>query len=521
MAVVSKHKPRQLGTKDDGSEEIISEEQRPHIHVIGSTQEGKSKYFEHLMRGDVLRGRGLLLLDPATGAKTVYDMLRWCCWQNKHKNRNIKVCLIDPYHRYPESGYGVVPAITPFIYDKKGAPSAYLRDKTIHDLQDAVNVFTSNSDPANTMNVARYLPAIFTALYDAKSPLSDARYFTDDSYHTKRDEIIKKTDDDTRAVLRDAYTGSINVFRPTISRLNYFHTGTLGLMFTPKVGFDFFRAVADNWVILVNLDTGGGINTLPARLLGTIIMNSVISAVERFNLMMKNKSGKDFAKRFYIYVDEASMFANRKVAETLSLKQKTGIRMTLAHQYNKQFEDEYVLNAIYANSKITVQFNTPSYHDRKMIAQQFYGGDISPEYAQFVNADLPKQTAIIKVDKSDPVRVKAPTIKEPNVSASELKEFIESIYTQPFYHEAEDLEAQLNPKREADERPRATVPPRDNQANSPSRAENDSPPVSEDSVPEPSPADVSAWEDISAKLSSVQQSSAKNAGRGRGKGKKV
>ena len=122
--------------------------------------------------------------------------------------------------------------------------------------------------------------------------------------------------------------------------------------------------------------------------------------------------------------------------QTLALKQKTGLKVTLAHQYTKQFEDPYIHSAIMANCKITAMFNITMAEDRDYISKQFYGGDISPEDASDANSDLAKQHAVIKVPKRPARRVRIPDIKPPPVTAGQLDSYIKQIYKQEWYHAA-------------------------------------------------------------------------------------
>src|SRR5947209_6630601 len=76
---------------------FFSEEQRPNIHVIGSSRQGKSRFIEWLMREDVDRNIGCCLLDPTAGGETAYRMLAYCC-----ERKRDRVLFVDPAHAdYP------------------------------------------------------------------------------------------------------------------------------------------------------------------------------------------------------------------------------------------------------------------------------------------------------------------------------------------------------------------------------------------------------------------------------------
>jgi hypothetical protein len=445
LRIRSRYPLRLLGM---GQEAVrIREEDRSHIHLIGSTQEGKSKFIEHLIRGDIKRGIGFCLLDPTAGGRTAYDVLKYCAYKKIEK-----VCLIDPYHRFQ---YNKVPGLTPFLYRAGGVPSDKLKETSVKDFQDTVRTFSSIKDPAETFRIERYLPAVLTALYDAKRPLSDAKYFTNRKYKDERDEILQTTDEDTAAQLDEAFKTQIayNQFQSTINRMQHFYKGTLGLMFTPSKCINFMKMISEGWIILVNLDTGMGFDTLDSRLLGTFIINQIQIAIEwRFKKLLE-KNPDATPKPYYLYIDEASEYANRKLAKTLALKQKTGLKVTLAHQYANQFEDKFVFDSVLANCKITAMFNVRMAKDRDLISNQFYGGKIVPEEASDANADLRKQYAVIKALKGSPKRVRIPDIKSPPITGEELAKYISSIYQKDWYHNAQELN---EPTRETTTNPQSS-----------------------------------------------------------------
>jgi hypothetical protein len=130
--LVSRHPLRILGTAEDGVHWFTEESRESHIHILGTTGEGKSKFLEHIIRQDIDLGYGVCLIDGSENGDTCYNVLKYCA-----KKKIEKVCLIDPHHRYSkkaevsgqEVGWGpVVPSINPL---HEGAPtSAVVGDVT-------------------------------------------------------------------------------------------------------------------------------------------------------------------------------------------------------------------------------------------------------------------------------------------------------------------------------------------------------------------------------------------------------
>jgi hypothetical protein len=426
-----------LGTNQEG-DFCITEEERPHAHLIGSTGEGKSKFLELLIREDIKRGFGVCLLDATKGAKTLNEILKWCAYKNVQK-----VCLIDLHERWK---YHKVPGLNPFLYKKEKdgsqTKSQMLRKTSVDSIRDSIRILTNTKDPAQESFINRYLPAVLNCLYNAQAPLAEAQYFANRIYATQRNEILSYTDsnDPDFLDLQEAFSNNRQYehLQTTINRLNYFFHEPLGKVFGVDKGIDFMKLVRDRWVILVNLDASLDLDETDARLLGTVVINQLTVAIDRLFY-------KGYKKRYYLYIDEAGEYATRKLAKTFALQGKTGLRVTIGHQYFGQFEDKYVIDAINALTNFKAMFNLPGREDRDKITKMFYGGDISDRQASFANADIPKQHAVIKVGKENPQRVKIPEVKSPPVSKEQLEAYIARIYEQPFYYDPQGI--QIKPER--------------------------------------------------------------------------
>jgi DNA segregation ATPase FtsK/SpoIIIE-like protein len=382
---------RSLGLGVEGELLISEEERTDHLHVLGTTGEGKSKFLEHLIREDIRRGNGVCLLDPTDRAETAYNILKFCI-QEGHK----KVCLIDPHTDR-------ITAIQPFHYKNKQA--------TVANLMDTIRVLFQSKDAAETPKIQRYLSAIINVLWNAKMTLHEALYFSEYKRSAfRRNEILEASHefDRHRMLLEEVFSTYFRFDKDvssSVRRLEPFFDSRLDLMFSAP-GVDFAKMIAEGWVILVNLYTGQGFEPIHSRLLGTTVINEIIFALDR--LKAHGWSGV-----YYLYVDEAGRYANRNLADLLAYKRKSGLRVCIAHQYFSQFDDKYILDAVKNLTKIKVMFNTPNHPDRlEMIKALGYGGDIPHEMATFANQNLPKQQAIIKVGKDSPKRIKIPDVPD-------------------------------------------------------------------------------------------------------------
>lgn len=424
---------RPLGFTPTGKKIEIKEEDRSHTYIIGSTQEGKSKFIEHLVRGDIKRSFGCCVLDPSSGGKTVYSILRYCI-----KNKVQKVLLIDP--KYATQFPYKVPQLSPFVYNEKFKRQLQTRSSRI--LRDTLRVIYRD-DVQTTTRVNRYMPALITVLYNAQASLHDSQYFTDKSFAEERQQILSHTPkkhparvalesvfgDDAKA--KANYDQAVS----TILRINPLINDTLGLMFMAPVGINFYRLVKEKWVILVNLETTDGFDELESKLLGTLVINQIINAVYLYSRAYEQAGMKP--PPYYLYVDEAAEYVGDKLARTMELSQKTGLKVTIGHQSGAQFGESGVLNRIMTVSKMRVQFSLPGKADRTRMDREI--GETSTD-------ELRVQEARIQLPKQDFVTVRTPKVKDlfKTVSEGDVKTFVNKLFEAPWYQDARQLQKQLD-----------------------------------------------------------------------------
>jgi len=417
-----------LGTGAEGQLYLSEEDRESHLHILGTTGEGKSRFIEHLIRGDIKQGSGVCFLDPTDRADTAYRILRYCASIGFEK-----VCLIDPHTLH---SHGRITAIQPFHRQKT------YKQATVSNLMDTVRILFQTKDAAETPRIQRYLPALLNVLWNAGMTLHEANHFRNYKMgRIRRQEILDASHpmDPHKLALEEVfetYPRFDNQFGSTVRRLEPFFDSTLDLMFGADKGIDFTKMITDGWVILVNLDAEAGVDPLHTRLLGTAVINELLFAMYRLRQ-------RGYARPYYLYIDEAGEYINDKLVRVLALKRKSGFRVSLAHQGFFQFPKDKA-DAVKQLTKIKVMFNTPGYSDRlEMIKALGYGGEITPLMASYANADLPKQYAIIKSGKQSPMRVKIPDVADPKVSRQQERDFIAKCLTHEWNYTPKEIREQM------------------------------------------------------------------------------
>lgn len=445
----SKHPLRTLGVGLD-SDIFLSEELRAaHIHILGTTRKGKSKFVELLIRHDIDNGYGATLLDPSDNGQTAYDIFRYCISKGF-----TKVCLIDPH-----DNRSYIPTINPLKW--RGAAAT---DSVVASLMEATRLLWGQTDFSTTTRIETYLDAIFTALYATGNPhyeypyksgqylkplncgIPDAVCFLTNKnphYAQQREDILQFLHpwNDSRAVLEDVFKNPSRFereFLPSIRRLSPFFKYLPARIFGSAISpIDFRKMVSEKWIILVNLDDARLWGTAQQRLLGTVIVNEIISAVQ-------DLTANDWKGRHYLYIDEAGYFATRALAKIMALKGKSGLWATVSHQFYGQFEDKFIMDAIENLCGIKVLFNTRNSVDRNRMIRDMYTGALRDQASDAFIA-LKKQHAVIKIGEEPPVSLRIADVPTVNISKIQFDEFKTNIYTSnSWYRTQAQIQEEIN-----------------------------------------------------------------------------
>jgi len=444
------------------AEALVSEEDREsHMHIIGTTGEGKSYLLRHLIRHDIKRLKqaeakkqkapGVCLLDPSASGDNIRDILKYCA-----KIDFKKVCLIDPHHLL---SHNVVCGINQFHYDFS------YKDASVANIMDTILTVFGSKDAAETPRINKYLPSVLRILWASKAAISDAKYFVEKRYIHQREHLFNNLDplDQDIDLIQNVYETRLTYenFQSTVNRLYPVFNSTLSLMFGVREGVNFAKLVSEGWLILVNLSDGAGFEPLHTRFLATTIINEIDFAIYR----LRNRG---FTVPYYLYIDEAGEYATRKIARILELKRQMGLRLILSHQHMSQFEDRRIQTSVQTMTKIKVGFYIPDPDERlKVVKMLGYGGDLSERDVNYALSTQQKQTAVIKLPKQTPAKVRIPDLPQVDVSNKDLDRFIRELYLNPWYYTPKQVYEQHNDRfkylqpepASSSQPPRKAVPP--------------------------------------------------------------
>lgn len=430
--LLSKYPVRTVGYADTGEVLLTEEDREAHLHILGSPGEGKSKFIEYMLCQDIknlMSGKskaGACFIDSTGNGGTMKKVLAYCMkWGFE------KVVVIDPHDIFK---FNIVPPINPLDYEAPPEPiEAHILD--------SMRVLWQTKDFSDEAIIRKYLPRVIRALHSGKFTLPDAECFTIPEFQAQRIQICDNPDLDlpTRLTLQRVFrkipSSDWIDFQSTARRLDPFFHSVMKLIFGSRKGLNFQTLITEGWVILVNLYHGGVYGVEHQRLLGTVIFNEIIRAIERL-------SGSGYKVPYYLYVDEFGHYATRKISDILDYRRHYKLRLTLAHQRFAQIEDPAVVSSVRGSAKNKLLFYTSNKADRdQMIKDMGYGGEIPLEQVSYVLGQTKKQEAVARIGKQPPVKMRL--VDWPDAPTKNLNSFLAKIYTNPHYRPKSEVWGEL------------------------------------------------------------------------------
>ncbi len=342
---------------------LTPEERAAHVHVIGASGSGKSKFLEWLIRADLQSHQGFCLIDPHG---TLYrDVL----YYSAHKVLDRDIILLDLSQ--PERVIG----FNPFQRRTAGDISVQV-DRRISATLHAWGV--ENSDETPTLE--RVLRLIYSVLIEKQLPFYAAQFLIDFNAKDLRNSLIEELEStlirnewkelqelrakDWRAEVLSAKN---RLFRLLTSKtLLWFLTCE-----TPSI--DLANIIEEGKVLLVNLAPSDHLSAENARVFGALLINEFFEVARR----RVAEPGRHLTP-YHLYLDEFHTFLGLGVVSLLDQVRKFGLFAVLAHQRFAQLDDE-VTDAVLTNCRIKAVFGGLPVESARLIAQELFISDLDPK----------------------------------------------------------------------------------------------------------------------------------------------
>lgn len=311
------------GLTSDGTITIPYSARSAHLHVVGRTRSGKSRFIADLIRQDISTGHGLCLLDPHG---ELYDLtVNWLA-------QNPRIGAIRK-HIHPVRFTD--PAST-FKYNPLAIEHPDEAYSVASNVTNAITRIYGGKDSTETPLTWFVLDVTCTILALRGLPLAAAKYFLlNDSFSRDlRDKISDGLPNEYYRQLGLEFSRmSPREFRETVGstarRLHQFLKNPLveRIFSTTENTASLSRAMDERHILLLDTsDQGGLIDFDQLRTIGMLFVNNLFATARKRDPKLRPTP-------FFLYIDEAQNYLSDDIEHILSEAAKRGLYLTLSHQY--------------------------------------------------------------------------------------------------------------------------------------------------------------------------------------------
>ncbi|MBZ0215196.1 MAG: type IV secretion system DNA-binding domain-containing protein [Fimbriimonadaceae bacterium] len=333
-----------------------------HLHVIGGSGMGKTKFLEHMIREDILAGHGACLIDPH--GDLYRNLVDWCSAIGADKFTRIH--LIDPSQDEWCTGFNPLARF----------PDEKPLDR-VDSMLEALAQVWGGGDAMDTPSIRTMLRAVLTILIKKGQTLAEAFPLTRlDDDDAIREYLVAHIDDPVVREVWDGYQRQaqkapreflIEFGGPRRRLFELLHDENLRHMFGQVDNAVDFRQVMDrNEVVLVNLSENA-LDERRAQALGALLVREMFLVAKRRNIETAERNP------FYLYIDECAQYLTADISKLLAQTRKFGLHVTLAHQWLEQLRNASpdIFAAVMAIQNKVV-FGGLSDIDADIIAQELF-----------------------------------------------------------------------------------------------------------------------------------------------------
>jgi len=340
-----------------------------HLHVIGRTRSGKSRFIADLVQQDIIEGSGLCLIDPHG---ELYDLtMNWLA-QNQEILDRRKIHAV----RFSDKA-------TSFRYNPLHVDDPDNAYRVASNVMEAINRVYGGTSSTDTPLIDFLLDVICTILALRGLPLAAAKYFVTNGGAERaiRDKISEGVPNDwyrkhglefskmTPREFREGVSGAtrrIHQFlaNPFVERIFSVTENTANLR----------QMMDESHVLLLNTSVEGGpLKRKELRMLGMLLTNNLFATAEDRIARLKPKP-------FMLYIDEVQNYVSTDIEDILSQAAKRGLYLTLSHQFLAQLSDvsPLIYNGVMNGTLLKAVFQT-TMADADIFADELFADRIDYE----------------------------------------------------------------------------------------------------------------------------------------------
>jgi hypothetical protein len=328
-----------------------------HMHILGSTGVGKSYFLEFLLREAILSGRGFCFVD--WHGTTYQRLLNYLTYIRPRR----KVVLLNP------SKPAHVVGFNPFLQPGDDITTMVARriDATIKPWGAA----NTNQTPT----LERMLRTAYHFAARAGETLPNAELLLRFNYKhlvdyalsiltEPEDEYVREDLEELRMSRTPKEWG--DKVLSTKNRFSRFvgHSGLQTFLGLKEGNVTVRELVKDNAIVLVNLAKSGHLDTEPARVFASLLLNEFREAAMR-------RAGTK--KHYFLALDEFQEYITFDLAAMLDETRKGGVHLVLAHQRLGQLaKDEELQDAVFSNCGVKAVFGGLPFKSASIMANEMH-----------------------------------------------------------------------------------------------------------------------------------------------------
>jgi hypothetical protein len=340
-----------------------------HAQILGSTGVGKSFLIEAMIKSLILQGYGVVLIDPH--GDLYHRLLGFCAWLSMQKPElqlHRRVVPFDVAETQRIIGFNPV------------ARNARVMTYQVVALMESIRKCFGQSNFQETPRLARWLFNVAYALVSGNLTFIQAQHMVNPAPNPLRSAITARINNPRiRAEWEFFETMKLDWREEKIeSTLNRIKPFVEHELIRPMLGqytntVDFPGILADRKILLVNLARQNVISEDNQHLLGTLLVNELITAA------FARKPGD--RKECFVFIDEFSRFVTKDACEILDGGRKYGLHLILAHQHLNQLKekDAEVYYSTLTNARTKIVFGGLNDEDVELISKELFTGEFNPD----------------------------------------------------------------------------------------------------------------------------------------------
>ena len=340
-----------------------------HLQCLGATGVGKSFILEAILKSLILQGHGVVLIDPH--GDLYHRLLAFCAWLSQRRPElklHGRVIPFDVAETQNIIGFNPI------------ARNSRVMTYQVVALMEAIRKCWSQTSFDATPRLARWLFNVAYALVSADVTFVQAQDLVNPASSLIRTAITNRIAN-PRIRAEWQWLEEMKIDRReerTESTLNRIKPFVEHELIRPMLGqytktLDFPGILAGGKILLVNLARQNVISEDNQHLLGTLLVNELITAA------FACKPGD--RRECFLAIDEFSRFVTKDACEILDGGRKFKLHLILAHQHLGQLreKDPEVYYSTLTNARTKIVFGGLNDEDVDLISKELFTGEFNPD----------------------------------------------------------------------------------------------------------------------------------------------